>query len=374
MNARLDYLDSVRGVAALAVLIGHYFGGYGVPSFLPPWLWQTPFSIARDGFAAVAMFFVLSGLVLSLKYIRLERPFRAGWRDLASFYIARIARILGPFVAVVWLSAALHLFLYPPQPTTPPASAWLSSFWTSDPTVGNLIKQSFLFIRMGSDRLLPQDWTLTVEMNLSLWMPFLILTAAHSFAGLLLFSAVGIVFLKVNGFLFAFVMGIGLAKYFDRLKDSAFVKRPMVFLGLLSVGLFLYSYRYSKELLPAFIRQPFNEIWLWYITEIGALMMLMALIGSPRLQHVLDTKPLTYLGRISYSFYLWHFAVLLCFTPRFFGFLSGIGPVSTDAARCIGLLATVAVTIGVSDLSFRFIEKPSIQLGKRLNLLVSSRS
>jgi peptidoglycan/LPS O-acetylase OafA/YrhL len=83
---------------------------------------------------------------------------------------------------------------------------------------------------------------------------------------------------------------------------------------------------------------------------------------------------LTYLGRISYSFYLWHFAILLCFTPRFFGFLNGIGPVSTDAARCIGLLATVAVTIGVSDLSFRFIEKPSIQLGKKLNLLVSGQS
>lgn len=366
--ARLEYLDSVRGMAALAVLIGHYHAGFGIPSFVPAWLWNTPFSIVRDGYAAVAMFFVLSGLVLSLKHVRAPAPFPRGTRDLAAFFIARIARILLPFLAVLWLSAALQLGLPRSVSTVPPPSTWLLSFWTAPQGIGQLLTQSFLFLPgIPANRLLPQDWTLTVELDLSLWTPFLILIAMNSISGLLFFSLVGIAFFQLHALVFPFALGIVLARLFARIQASAALRRPGIFLALLGSGLLLYSARSSRAWLPASWTSPFGEPSIWYVTEVGAAMILVALVGSPSLQRFLHLPPLTQLGRTSYSFYLWHFAVLRCFTPTFLSTINRWGLTEPSLAWGAGLAGTVMVTILVSELSFRLIETPSIDLGRRIN-------
>jgi len=366
-SQRLDYLDSIRGLAALAVLIGHYFGGYGQFSFIPDVLWNTPLSMVHDGFAAVAMFFVLSGLVLSLKYFRSPPPFANGWKDMGSFFILRLARILLPFLAVLWLSALLQKWFFKAYLTTPSKSAWLAAYWQSEQTIPNLLKQSFLFLPMGYDRLLPQDWTLTVEMNLSLLMPFLILIATHSLGGLIFLALVAIGLLHVHGFLLAFVMGIAIAANFSQIKKSAFLQKKRVGAVWLIMGLLLYSYRYSRFLLPDILMPTFKESWIWYVNELGAALILVAFIASERLQTYLHWRPLVFLGRISYSFYLWHFAVLVCFTPLFLFLLNKCGFAHAPLNGVLGLMGTIGMTILVSAFSYRLIEMPSMRLGKRLS-------
>lgn len=82
---RLESLDGVRGALAVYVLLGHV-APFAV---LPNWLQ----SVVSHGGAAVDVFFVLSGLVItqSLMHVR-GRP--------APFLIARIARIFPVFLAV----------------------------------------------------------------------------------------------------------------------------------------------------------------------------------------------------------------------------------------------------------------------------------
>lgn len=62
VSNRIESLDSIRGIAALAVLMGHTVG-----SFAWPLAWsKIPFiNIFFEGYPAVIMFFVLSGFVLS---------------------------------------------------------------------------------------------------------------------------------------------------------------------------------------------------------------------------------------------------------------------------------------------------------------------
>jgi peptidoglycan/LPS O-acetylase OafA/YrhL len=115
------------------------------------------------------------------------------------------------------------------------------------------------------------------------------------------------------------------------------------------------------------VETPLREAWLWYVTAVGAAMILVVFIGSARLQRVLQLPPLTHLGRISYSVYLWHFTVLLCFTPRFLHGLNAVGLVSPAPANLVGLVGTVLATVVVSDLSYRCIEKPCIALGRRVS-------
>jgi len=95
---RLEQLTAVRFFAAYAVLLCHYAGVLGLPE-------QTRFLTNFMG-SAVALFFVLSGFVLSYTY---ERAFSSGRPGvLWSYVAARVARVL----PVYWSCLAALLGLY----------------------------------------------------------------------------------------------------------------------------------------------------------------------------------------------------------------------------------------------------------------------
>ena len=63
MKERLEYLDSLRGIAAFSVVIFHIINSH--------WAWKFEAKLSLllfNGADAVSFFFVLSGLVLSKKY------------------------------------------------------------------------------------------------------------------------------------------------------------------------------------------------------------------------------------------------------------------------------------------------------------------
>ncbi len=69
-----------------------------------------------------------------------------------------------------------------------------------------------------------------------------------------------------------------------------------------------------------------------------------------------------YLGKISYSLYLGHTTVVLFLIPvyRFiYGYVS-----TTTIAFLLCYALTLALGIGLSDLTYRFIEAPGVRYGK----------
>ncbi len=83
---RLECLDGLRGVLAMYVTIGHM-----APfALLPAWL----LSAAGHGGAAVDVFFILSGLVISQSLDRLHG-------DMRRFLQARVLRIFPVFLPVI---------------------------------------------------------------------------------------------------------------------------------------------------------------------------------------------------------------------------------------------------------------------------------
>src|ERR1700742_1415897 len=71
-SPRIEFLDSIRGLAALAVLLSHAAGVLVAPAFFFYVLHIPLLNAGFDGKAAVAMFFLLSGLVLSRPYLKIN--------------------------------------------------------------------------------------------------------------------------------------------------------------------------------------------------------------------------------------------------------------------------------------------------------------
>jgi peptidoglycan/LPS O-acetylase OafA/YrhL len=124
---RIEFLDSIRGLAALFVLLGHTQGAFAWPAwFYLPAHW--PFiSIFTSGAEAVAMFFLLSGYVLSKPFVEIgPAPQRKIF--LPTFYLRRFIRIWPPWFFAFTASILARKFLFftrPPSRRSPPG--WLVS-------------------------------------------------------------------------------------------------------------------------------------------------------------------------------------------------------------------------------------------------------
>lgn len=133
MNQRLDHLDGLRGIAAVAVVVFHLMSAL-VPWLVAEqqpgahWLAYTPFAVLWNGTFAVSVFFVLSGFVVTNATLRKSDPI---WIDV----VIRYLRLAIPATAST-LAAWSLLSLFPTSATDLAAltgSRWLG--WTYQGTI-----------------------------------------------------------------------------------------------------------------------------------------------------------------------------------------------------------------------------------------------
>jgi peptidoglycan/LPS O-acetylase OafA/YrhL len=169
--------------------------------------------------------------------------------------------------------------------------------------------------------------------------------------------AVGLARLEFQGFLFHFSLGILLAAiYHHDGVGKVFRNRQFLFLAL-AAGFLLYASR--------FLGLELEEKWIWPLTGLGSALLILCALYSEVWQKVLTKAPLIALGRVSYSLYLLHFAVLLVVTPRALAGLNRLG-IAGAPAWVLGLLSTVACSLFLAYFSERWVEAPFIRMGKRV--------
>ncbi len=361
ITGRLHFLDAIRGLAALCVVGSHYVAAYGLPG--PTWaLTFTPLHIWWDGAAAVSLFFVLSGLVLSRRYFGGNGGADLSKLHIPAYAVSRVCRIWLPYAAILVVSIAARATFKGIPSTDPAASPWLLSCWPARHALAALRELNLLnMYAFGRAANVPQAWTLAIEMIFSLLIPVAVMVAARS-SWLLFVSVVLIVkTLDVSPFCFHFAIGVLLAKHYVTWGGRVSAVRGGRS-ALLVVGLALYTIRYT---LPVFLGLDNQTTRIWCITGMGAACLLLYVLGSQRARSVLSIPLLRGVGQNSYSIYLIHLAVLLRMTPPFLRALNGLG-VGGRAAWALGLVATIAVTIVLAAACYRLIEQPSIRLGRYL--------
>jgi len=153
---RIEYVDGLRAVAVLAVVLHHVSSNVRVPVDVARFL--------NEGAHGVDLFFVLSGFCLAFPTLAKLRRTGAATFDVADFGAKRLVRILPPFylatLAIVALYTIPHLLRHEPPSVQVPA-AW------------DLVA-SLLFIDGGVHLVNGAFWTLMVEFRWYFAFPLLL--------------------------------------------------------------------------------------------------------------------------------------------------------------------------------------------------------
>jgi len=364
-EARITAFDTVRGLAALSVVVCHYILAYGLPTHSRFWrqAWTfTPLHILWDGSGAVSLFFVLSGLVLSLKYFRETKRADMTHFRYGEYLIGRVFRIWPPYLAIFIISLILQRTVGASHAeTVPAATRWLSPAWDGSLPLTGLVRESLLLQR-DNFFLVPQAWTLPVEMLVSFLVPIGIFLASLHTLWLMAVVLAAVFVLGFTYFSFHFMGGQMIAKYYREIRAFLENRRGMRW-ALLLLGIGLYTFRFT---LPVYFDWSLSESTLMTVSGSGSMLILGYVIGSSRAQATLARPWLRFLGKVSYSIYLVHFLVMMVFTSRFLSLL-GASKTMAIPAWWAGFALTLALTLLGAAVSYRLFEAPSMAAGKRIS-------
>ncbi len=367
----LGRVESVRGLAALCVAITHALG-FLLLNESDVVLLDRPsvrgFVIdVVDGFlngeTAVIVFFVISGVVIG-------RSLDARRSEYISFLIRRIFRLYpAHIVATIGIIGLAWLFLMKAPPIdfsayrdmNPLHVAWLNGEFFSPlklkAVIGTLTMASWslnlvvwsLYAEICAAPLLPLFHNLTRRK--SGWLDFAVLAAL-----------IGLSLLNWNQlwsrYLFVFYLGmmvetrgLALAGAIERALGGCWP----------ALGFF-----YLLTVLPntfAATRSPL-VILLEAMGAFGVISLVVRSEGRPVLSS-LEHPLLRWNGRLSYSFYLWHYFILTLAVRALYATLSPETMQQFEVPLFVAIvLVTVAIALGVAQVSYSCIELPFMKLGR----------
>jgi peptidoglycan/LPS O-acetylase OafA/YrhL len=371
MNNRIEQLDSIRGLAALSVLLSHIII---VNMDIFTFVMKTPMRLFTSGYSAVILFFVLSGFVLSLPFLKKDEI------NYFPYLIKRICRIYIPYLVVIIISVILSNIFY--KDNIVGLSDWFNTSWSTLSNTDLIIEHIFLIGNIHSENFNKAIWSLIHELRISLIYPFVVvfikkLDIKYSLLVCFILSMISGLnnifhFQISNGlrtsyfdtfnYLSIFIMGTLLAihrnKIINLYRLLTLSKKWLVLIIL------LITYNFSNTLVPRILGfhfiEPFLLIIQDYCIAFGAIGFIIIALGSSKIERILMIKPVLFLGKISYSLYLFHLVVLLTCVHLLYSII----PLN------LILLMSLGVSIVVSTLSWYLIEKPFIEIGKIITLKI----
>ncbi|MFC4395225.1 acyltransferase family protein [Arthrobacter sedimenti] len=367
---RLHSLDGLRGVAALVVLVSHI--ALTLPTFAAAiynsdvrleagtWGWlatYTPLHLLWAGHEAVFVFFVLSGLVLTIPVIR-----RGGysWRE---YYPKRLVRIYAP-VAVAVLFGILMVLLVPRNDSTG-MGEWLQDRPTNV-SVSGVVKD--LILVTGPSRLISPLWSLQWEMLFSLLLPAYVLfvstrrgTVWVKAALILLTLSAGVLLDNQSlAYMPMFAAGSLMATKLDDLRDACTRMNTAHWWLVGGIASVLATARWT---LPLVVPGDFAANISTIPAFIGCVLIVGIAAFCPDIQGFLRSRVVQWLGQISFSLYLTHEPIVIA--SAFF-----LGPKN---ALMVPIVA-IPIAFAVAWAFFHLIEARSHTLSKKVGRIFRGKT
>jgi peptidoglycan/LPS O-acetylase OafA/YrhL len=350
-DKRFPYLPGIDALRALAVLAVFFY--HSSVGWMP------------GGFLGVDVFFVISGYLITSLLLREFR--RGGHVRLGRFWLRRARRLLpavGVLIAVTMIVAAI---VEPDriEQLRGDAIASLAYFANWHFILGH---QSY-FEGFQRPSLFTHLWSLSVEEQFYLFWPLAFAAGMKLFGRgrLLLGVAAGAlasvalawvlfdpghdasrVYYGTDTHAVGLLAGVALALFWSpielrRRRTGPLVGPVLDAVGVLALAYIVLSFLHVHDYDPALWHSGY--LWLALATA-----LLLAVLAHPasRLGGLLGRAPVLWLGLRSYSFYLWHYPVLMLTRP------------GLDVSLPRGILVPLQLlaVLALADLSYRFVELP----------------
>lgn len=353
---RLGELDSLRGLAAVVVLLHHSLLSADVLAGpLGRWLAVTPLQPIQSGRPAVMFFFMLSGYVLT-KALR-DRGFVLSARSWAVWAAQRTIRLCVPVAGSVVLSLILYAAVF--DGTWATEGKWLrESVWQHPPTLGAAVSNGSLLALDGDGFALNNVlWSLVHEWRFSMLLPVLLAAPVLGARGTALLVLGATAASGWAGGMYGWSLFAG-ATVVGTVKASLYFSLPFVLGMALEIGgaARLRADRWLTVLGLAAVLGLCRNGSDYAVFVASAILIWLALQPGP-VQRTLRHPALRFLGTVSFSLYLVHVPVLAALQHGLHGRL--------PAAAMWGV--GIATSLAAAWAFFRVVERPAHRLARRVD-------
>jgi peptidoglycan/LPS O-acetylase OafA/YrhL len=316
---------------------------------------EAPFFAGRQ---SVILFFVLSGFVLSVPYLR------GTGQSYPMFLVRRILRIYCPYLFAVGLAVLGNSIWHGDLGR----GVWAAGTW-HDPVSWTAVWQHVLMIgAYPYGQFNTAFWSLIHEMRISIIFPFLFLAVRKIplWAALILAATCSLavhftdilggdtaLILQTLEFVTTFICGILMAIHLTGLQR--WYKRQPLWQRIALASSCLLFYDFSGHL-PGLWKLAAWHISEWPVT-IGACGLILIGLSSGTARALLGSVVPRFLGRISYSLYLVHGTVLYALT-----FL-----MSGKTSALVAFVIYLPTALLLSTVFCFWIEEPFLRLGRRVS-------
>lgn len=371
---RIQWLDSLRGLAALIVAVDHLFMGSIDAPFRSYWaepaadnrhFYQLPpISIIFTAKSMVALFIVLSGYSISISLVQIRNEGNISWfhQKLASAAFRKMFRLYIPvFIMATVAQVALYLGFYHwwwPKLDEVGVVPWGSPVLHFKYYVRYLVDSLNIVDISPNPGLNDQLWTIPRELRGSfcVYLTMLALSGIKHYKRICLITMVSLHTLwHGNWDIFGFYAGLLIAEmaYHQAQRHTSLPLSEDISASIVESNRYMrklghslpawysrtHTRRTKKLLLSVFsfwlLCQPFEESWLpgyqflsalipppwrvrhWEYTKftistIGSVGLVILINDTPIIRRVLSTRPLQFLGEASFSLYLLHVLYYRC--------------------------------------------------------------
>jgi peptidoglycan/LPS O-acetylase OafA/YrhL len=350
-TSKLVPLEGLRGIVAVIVMLGHMVRGLVPPGPGDLAVLNRVHERLLNGGAAVTVFFVLSGFILSLPFAKDRSPARVLLAVLKRW--PRLAVLTTIACLFSWGLILLGQDCYE-QTAAVTGNIWMASHFNA-PLVGHEISWAaalreglyrvFLFEDLRFDSPL---WTMRIE----LFGSFAIFVAAPALFRLnswplrlcAMAAAMAVMGLTFPLTYFSdFLVGMLLAMLFAEHRIPRFSNVQAAVMGLAGVYLFCFSagpnpllYTPVKTILPAGNTAHF--VW-----SVSAALLIMVLLGNAGLHQLFSKSWALWLGKVSFPLYLLHVPIML--SAGAMSFVSSVDQLGLTGAVLLAGTVTIVLTL-----------------------------
>ena len=369
-----EFIDALRGIAILGVLAVHSKRLFdGIPSLL--------FTYLEQGARGVQLFFIISALTL---FMSLTSRSKIEKNPTLNFFIRRFFRIAPLFY--------VGIIFYTLKNGVDP------SYWAPYGLgIWHILSTVFFFhgwFPTSINSVVPGGWSIAVEMMFYLIVPFLF-QKINNLKKIILLLLITIPTVRIITYIVYYLL---LPLFSDNayiVSDFSgiwfFAQLPIFLLGILLFYLFQICFK-KKEVLKnmalpmlvfsiiAILLYPFLQSFYCFrlilptCIYFGIIFVFFALALSIYPVKLFVNKITMFLGKISFSFYIWHFFIL--------GFLGQYIRIITKEhfikiplffEYFLVMIILISIIAFFSYLSYRFIEIPGIKWGKKIIIFLENK-